>query len=61
VADLAALVDPVEERPWRSLDSVSACAAGTFLIATIATVSANGIAQTLSVVAPARPPVRLRG
>jgi hypothetical protein len=47
VADGAAFLDPVEERLWRSRDSVSVCVAANIFILTIATASVSASAQAL--------------
>jgi hypothetical protein len=59
--DVAAFLDPVEERPWRSPDSVSACVAGSFLMLTIETAIVNATAHQHHVDVPARLPVRPLG
>lgn len=61
MAVVAAFLDPVEERLWRSRGSVSVCVAVSFLILITATAIVNATARHSDAAARAKPPVRTLG
>jgi hypothetical protein len=57
----AAFLDPIEGRPWRSRDRISACVVGSFLIWTIATGIVRSSARHPLAALRARPPAKPLG